>query len=722
MNVPKPTSAESFDPYHKWLGIPPKDQPPTHYRLLGIDLLESDPDVIVSATDQRMAHVRSFQTGKNSALSQKILNELAAAKVCLLNARKKAEYDAKIPQLQRAPIMPPTPCGTSTVPPSVERVMETPSFADEIFDLGLPAVKISRKKKKPQRQSSVVWVVGLVAGSVAAAILTRMLVLNPTEEGRKVAETERTLKTEKEIEPKIVPKREPRVAPKPAPENEPNVTSKVKSEPVPEPALVAEAKSEPLPAPDARPKPSIQTKPQPVPLPKPESNVEPERDARGDPPSERAQKAALAIIRNVYKQDYKTADNASLAKKLLRKGKETRNDPVARFVLFREARDLAMAVGDGPVVFQAIDAMAAEYKISAPEMKEAMLETASKVARLPPQHGAIAEAALGVINAAIADEDFQVVKRLGRLALAHARQARDASLVQQVVAKNKESDDDAKLFLDAKNALAALEKTPDDPAANAIAGKYLCFQKGNWKRGLPMLAKDIDAVYKALAEKDWKGPESADDQVKLGDEWWQRAEKAKGIAKSQLQKRAAYWYDREASGATGLVKDKVESRIKEALTVVTPYGVIQPGNLALASNGTTVSGVTEGAAYLLDGNVTNYSDGIHGLASGLCPCEWTIHFRETYQLRQIRFLLFDLDPPRFYRYKVEVSDDGQEFAPLIDRSQGEWRGWQEIAVPGESVKAIKLIGLYCSGKDARKGFQVVEVEAYSIIPRASQGR
>ena len=31
-----------FDPDHKWLGIPPKDQPPNHYRLLGLDLFESD--------------------------------------------------------------------------------------------------------------------------------------------------------------------------------------------------------------------------------------------------------------------------------------------------------------------------------------------------------------------------------------------------------------------------------------------------------------------------------------------------------------------------------------------------------------------------------------------------------------------------------------------------------------------------------------------------------
>jgi hypothetical protein len=38
--------ADVFDPYHKWLGILPKDQPPHHYRLLAIEPFESDPDVI----------------------------------------------------------------------------------------------------------------------------------------------------------------------------------------------------------------------------------------------------------------------------------------------------------------------------------------------------------------------------------------------------------------------------------------------------------------------------------------------------------------------------------------------------------------------------------------------------------------------------------------------------------------------------------------------------
>lgn len=82
-----------FDPYHKWLGISPAEQPPNHYRLLGINLWESDPDVIAAAADRQMGHVRTYQTGPHAAASQKLLNELAAARVCLLSAEKKAAYD-----------------------------------------------------------------------------------------------------------------------------------------------------------------------------------------------------------------------------------------------------------------------------------------------------------------------------------------------------------------------------------------------------------------------------------------------------------------------------------------------------------------------------------------------------------------------------------------------------------------------------------------------------
>src|SRR5262245_36853611 len=94
----------AFDPYHKWLGIPPEEQPASLYRLLGIRPFEADPDVIDSAADQRMTHLRSFQSGKHAALSQKLLNELSRARQRLLDPEEKAEYDAQLrEQLESKP-------------------------------------------------------------------------------------------------------------------------------------------------------------------------------------------------------------------------------------------------------------------------------------------------------------------------------------------------------------------------------------------------------------------------------------------------------------------------------------------------------------------------------------------------------------------------------------------------------------------------------------------
>jgi hypothetical protein len=85
--------SENFDPYYVWLGIPPTDQPPDHYRLLGITRYEPDENVISHAADQRMLHLRTFQSGKNGQLSQSILNEISQARLALLDAEKKRAYD-----------------------------------------------------------------------------------------------------------------------------------------------------------------------------------------------------------------------------------------------------------------------------------------------------------------------------------------------------------------------------------------------------------------------------------------------------------------------------------------------------------------------------------------------------------------------------------------------------------------------------------------------------
>ncbi|HVA50130.1 MAG TPA: hypothetical protein VNH11_27440 [Pirellulales bacterium] len=98
-----------FDPYRKWLGIPEDRRPPTHYQLLGIQPDERDLDVIEAAVLRQSSFVRNFQTGPHADDATRILNEIAAARLCLVDPRKRAKYDAQL----RGPSAPPPPSHSS---------------------------------------------------------------------------------------------------------------------------------------------------------------------------------------------------------------------------------------------------------------------------------------------------------------------------------------------------------------------------------------------------------------------------------------------------------------------------------------------------------------------------------------------------------------------------------------------------------------------------------
>jgi hypothetical protein len=82
-----------FDPYLEWLGIDPRELPADHYRLLGLPRFESNAGIIMAAADGRMALIRSNQTGPRGAFTNALLNEITAAKLCLLSPVAKAQYD-----------------------------------------------------------------------------------------------------------------------------------------------------------------------------------------------------------------------------------------------------------------------------------------------------------------------------------------------------------------------------------------------------------------------------------------------------------------------------------------------------------------------------------------------------------------------------------------------------------------------------------------------------
>lgn len=86
-----------FDPYHKLLGIPPEEQPPNHYRLLGLSRkFEDDVEVIENCSNRVMQSLRQHQSGARGSEIAALLNEVSMARRTLLNPEKKAAYDDEL--------------------------------------------------------------------------------------------------------------------------------------------------------------------------------------------------------------------------------------------------------------------------------------------------------------------------------------------------------------------------------------------------------------------------------------------------------------------------------------------------------------------------------------------------------------------------------------------------------------------------------------------------
>jgi len=178
----------TFDPYRVWLGIPPEEQPPNHYRLLGIGLFESEPEVIANAADRQMRHVRSFQSGRHSKLSQRLLNELSKARLCLLDPVRKTAYDEQLLRDLASKAAPAEPPPEPPGPPAAfgERGFGEPSFGEpalaEIVEsarrsaASVQAVRRRRQRKRALWTAALVTVVSIAALAVGLVVLLGQII------------------------------------------------------------------------------------------------------------------------------------------------------------------------------------------------------------------------------------------------------------------------------------------------------------------------------------------------------------------------------------------------------------------------------------------------------------------------------------------------------------------------------------------------------------------
>jgi hypothetical protein len=578
--------SEVFDPYFKWLGIPPGERPIDFYRLLGVQQFEADADVISSAADQRTAHIKGFQTGPHEKAARRILAEVSAAEICLLNPETKATYDRKL----RA--------NMAAQAPDVRR----PPTRAKAGEAGAAAAPAAAKQSSSQRK---MLAIGLGTGGVLALLVLLAIVLTTggSDKDKEVATQHRPKPKQTHVE-----EQDPAADPKPPEPEARGVTEPPKDPVPPEPAPKDPAPPEPAPKdpvpPEPAPKDPVPPEPAPKepvpPEPAPKDPTPPEpapKEPVRDPgaakpavkpdegggifgqgekrlpvPSAEAQQKAEAQIREVFQIGAVKGkeETLALAERLFQGGLETKDDPAARYVLLRMAATMAAKTGDLDRVNKMADRVGEIYDASLVDVKADALEISAKAAGTGPQALAanmvLVQNARALIDEALAADNYAAAGRVvSQVGMPAARRTQDETLKAEFSNRRGEIKRLRDGYAFVEQALAALKADAADAEANLTVGRWYCLEKGNWDKGLPLLAKGSDAALAKAAQRDLAAPQDANAKVDLADAWWAlSAEKDRAESAAGLQARAVRWYREALPQLSGLVKAKAVQHIQQA--------------------------------------------------------------------------------------------------------------------------------------------------------------
>jgi len=285
-------------------------------------------------------------------------------------------------------------------------------------------------------------------------------------------------------------------------------------------------------------------------------------------PEEAAQRQALATLHDTFAADYlKTnpAGQAALAQQMLALAGQTQDDAAARYMLLVEARRLALATGDVPCAMDAAGQIIAGFAVDRGSWWNGTLEELSKRNGLE-----LAEAKLlcrawyTAGTAAFAAEDYRTLNRCIQQATAVASRSRDADLLAGTQAKFHRWQQVVVAYGLDKEALARLKQDPTDAKASTSIGRFYGFYRGDWDKGLPLLAQGDDGALRDLARRDLQPHADSAAQVQMGDAWWDYAGKQENPLAGWIRERASYWYEKALPSLGGLTAVRVQGRINQA--------------------------------------------------------------------------------------------------------------------------------------------------------------
>jgi serine/threonine protein kinase len=281
-------------------------------------------------------------------------------------------------------------------------------------------------------------------------------------------------------------------------------------------------------------------------------------------PDEAALAEAIKEIKDTFKDDYARMQTGkaaqALAAKLIETGRQTKDDRLKRFALYREARNLAARAAAPALSLQAVEAMAGEYPLDLPKEKIEALRLAGKALESPSAARAFLDTTLPIFKDALEADEYDRVAPLFPLARQAVQVARDAALKKTTEPFLNRMERLTKRYDGIKPAMRTRKDRPDDPEANRVVGAFWCLDKEDWQKGLPLLARADETALAQAARKELARPTVSAEQTALGDAWFELAP-THAEYRPAMQQRAALWYMKALPDLKDSEKERVENRV-----------------------------------------------------------------------------------------------------------------------------------------------------------------
>lgn len=239
-------------------------------------------------------------------------------------------------------------------------------------------------------------------------------------------------------------------------------------------------------------------------------------------------------------------------------------DSAVQYVLLEEARKLSAKEADQVLAEKVVSNLDSIFVVDRLTVAGSLIHDAIQAGIPRRVRAAWAAWSEKLGDEAELEEKIPFAKVFYRMAFDLRAQSTNPSGTKRIKEKRARMAEIEPQFLKARDALLQVQNGKADSAANTIAGKYFCFVRGDWGKGVPLLSIGDDKALASVALLDLKQAKNLSELHSLVEQWKRVSDsESDATFRSAAIQAARFWQKEILAKSTGLDKAAAKKRLGE---------------------------------------------------------------------------------------------------------------------------------------------------------------